>query len=567
MKKRIISILLSVGLIVGTWDMAALAKETQPLQETTTEGKEVDAGNEAEKALTAQAAYAQFNTANMYAIANYGIKQKTGSYMLLKVPSNKNGRVMPMIISPADHSTGELYTLAKVGNWYTVTPKCAGSWRLNVEGEQSKTDTDVGLWTNTNHSTQGWYFEPAAGVVDGYIIRSANDPTCVLDVRGTTTGKGVKVKKYEPDNPCQIWIVRAYAASITLNKTSATLDIGKTVTLSANKKPVDMPVTYTSSAAKVATVNSKGVVTAKAAGTATITAKCCGKTATCKITVRKSTLAVSSKISKTKKKKKKKNGVSGTVSSNKKITKITAQIIGKSNKKTYYSKTVKPNKTSYKLTGTVDKAMKFDKLGKGAYIFRVTAWDAAGSKVSKDIGCTVNEKAIAVKKTKLEQQIVNTDKKAKKIANQNSFNGYCGAYVYYELRARGIYTGKNSAYEKGVNGNQWYKLLSNKKYTKSTGKYKVRKYGGKKSLDKLSNSGKNTVYNVVVSYKNGSGSGRPYGHVVFIHAIKGGKVYFSESYDMFGVKEGDAIVVSYSKFKKTYNNLYTEPLGAVVFQK
>ncbi len=393
MKKRIISMLLAVGLIVGTWDMAALAKETQPLQETAAEGKEVDAGSEAEKALTAQAAYAQFNTANMYAIANYGIKQKTGSYMLLKVPSNKNGRVMPMIISPADHSTGELYTLAKVGNWYTVTPKCAGSWRLNVEGEQSKTDTDVGLWTNTNHSTQGWYFEPAAGVVDGYIIRSANDPTCVLDVRGTTTGKGVKVKKYEPDNPCQIWIVRAYAASITLNKTSATLDIGKTVTLSANKKPVDMPVTYTSSAAKVATVNSKGVVTAKAAGTATITAKCCGKTAICKITVRKSTLAVSSKISKTKITKGSKNGVSGTVSSNKKITKITAQIIGKSNKKTYYSKTVKPNKTSYKLTGTVDKAMKFDKLGKGAYIFRVTAWDAAGSKVSKDIGCTVNEKA------------------------------------------------------------------------------------------------------------------------------------------------------------------------------
>ena len=130
MKKRIISILLSVGLIVGTWDMAALAKETQPLQETTTEGKEVDAGNEAEKALTAQAAYAQFNTANMYAIANYGIKQKTGSYMLLKVPSNKNGRVMPMIISPADHSTGELYTLAKVGNWYTVTPKCAMNRRI-----------------------------------------------------------------------------------------------------------------------------------------------------------------------------------------------------------------------------------------------------------------------------------------------------------------------------------------------------------------------------------------------------------------------------------------------------
>lgn len=233
MKKRIISIVLAIGMLVGTWDMTALAKEAQP-----------------EKAMTTQAAYAQFNTSNMYAIANYGIKVQKKSDMLLKVPNNKNGRVNPMIISPADHSTGELYTLAKVGKWYTVTPKCAGSWRLNVEGEKSNTNTDVGLWTNTNHSTQGWYFEPVSGVTDGYIIRSANDPSCVLDVRGTTTGKGVKIKKYEANNLCQIWIVRAYSASISLNKTSATLDIGKTVTLSANKKPVDMSVTYSSSSTK-----------------------------------------------------------------------------------------------------------------------------------------------------------------------------------------------------------------------------------------------------------------------------------------------------------------------------
>lgn len=270
MKKRVISIVLVMIMLAGVWDMTALAKE--PLSE---------------KPMTAQAAYAQFNTSQMYAIANYGIKKQKKSDMLLKVPNNKNGRVRPMIISPADHSTGELFTFAKVGKWYTVTPKCAGSWRLNVEGEKSNTNMDVGLWTNTNHSTQGWYFEPAGGVKDGYIIRSANNPACVLDVRGTTTGKGVKIKKYEANNPCQIWIVRAYAPSISLNKTSATLDIGKTVALSASRRPVNMPVTYSSSAAKVATVNSKGVVTAKMAGTAKIYAKCCGKTAICTVTVRK----------------------------------------------------------------------------------------------------------------------------------------------------------------------------------------------------------------------------------------------------------------------------------------
>lgn len=208
MKKRIISMVLAIGMLVGAWDTAALAKETQT-----------------EKTMTAQAAYAQLNTSNMYSITNYGIKKQKKTDMLLKVPNNKNGRVNPMIISPADHSTGELFTLAKVGKWYTVTPKCAGSWRLNVEGEKSNTNTDVGLWTNTNHSTQGWYFEPVSGVTNGYIIRSANNTSCVLDVRGTTKGKGVKIKKYEANNPCQIWLVRAYTPSISLNKTSATLEI------------------------------------------------------------------------------------------------------------------------------------------------------------------------------------------------------------------------------------------------------------------------------------------------------------------------------------------------------
>lgn len=392
MKKKIISIIIAIGLLAGTWDMAVLAQDLSrnDAAEVTESEEKIDLSTE----LSPQAVtYAQFNTSNMYAIANYGIKKLQNKDMLLKVPGNKNGRVMPMIISPADHSTGELFGFSKVSNWYTLTPKCAGSWRLNVEGEKAATNVDVGLWTNTNHSTQGWYFEPVSGIADGYIIRSANNPECVLDIRGTSTGTGVKVKKYESDNLHQIWIVRAYAASISLNKTAATMDIGKTLALTANRRPVNAGISYSSNNTKVATVSSNGLVTAKAAGTAVIYAKCYGKTASCQITVRKSTLSIGSSIKKTTITKGSKNGVSGTVSSNKKITKITAQIIGKSNKKTYYSKTVKPNKTSYKLTGTIDNAMKFDKLGKGVYIFRVTAWDTAGNKVVKDIGCTVNEKA------------------------------------------------------------------------------------------------------------------------------------------------------------------------------
>lgn len=80
---------------------------------------------------------------------------------------------------------------------------------------------------------------------------------------------------------------------INLNKTSANLFIGGTVTLSVSysspSDAVDKTVSWSSSNTSVATVNaSTGVVTAVAAGTATITATAndgSGTTATCSVTV------------------------------------------------------------------------------------------------------------------------------------------------------------------------------------------------------------------------------------------------------------------------------------------
>lgn len=77
--------------------------------------------------------------------------------------------------------------------------------------------------------------------------------------------------------------------SIKLNKTKVTLAKGKKVTLKATvatSNATDKNVTFTSSNTKVATVNAKGVVTAKKAGKATITAKAGIKKATCKIVVK-----------------------------------------------------------------------------------------------------------------------------------------------------------------------------------------------------------------------------------------------------------------------------------------
>ena len=77
--------------------------------------------------------------------------------------------------------------------------------------------------------------------------------------------------------------------SVALNKTTLTLDTGKTSNLKATVYPSNASnkkCTWSSSNTSVATVDKNGKVTAKKAGTATITVKTSnGKTANCKVTV------------------------------------------------------------------------------------------------------------------------------------------------------------------------------------------------------------------------------------------------------------------------------------------
>lgn len=83
--------------------------------------------------------------------------------------------------------------------------------------------------------------------------------------------------------------------SVQLNKTSLTLGAGEITTLTATATPSNSSSTYiwSSSNTNVATVNSNGKITAKSAGTATITVKINnGKIATCKVTVKSAPTSV-----------------------------------------------------------------------------------------------------------------------------------------------------------------------------------------------------------------------------------------------------------------------------------
>ena len=110
-------------------------------------------------------------------------------------------------------------------------------------------------------------------------------------------GSGVKATcKITVKNP----VVKV--TKVTLNKTTATLAPKETLTLKATVTPTNATnkaVTWKSSNTKIATVSSSGKVTAKAAGTVTITCRTkdgSGKKATCKITVYTNTEAYVARI-------------------------------------------------------------------------------------------------------------------------------------------------------------------------------------------------------------------------------------------------------------------------------
>lgn len=75
------------------------------------------------------------------------------------------------------------------------------------------------------------------------------------------------------------------ASKVKINKTKATVYVGKTEALKISG--TSKTVKWSTSNKNIATVNSKGKVTAKKAGNATITAKVSGKSYKCKVTVKK----------------------------------------------------------------------------------------------------------------------------------------------------------------------------------------------------------------------------------------------------------------------------------------
>ena len=131
--------------------------------------------------------------------------------------------------------------------------------------------------------------------------KSSNKAVITVNSKGKIVAKGVgkasvTVKTIDGKTAKCVVTIKKAPEQVTLNKTSATLGVKQTCTLTATLTPVDSATycTWSSSDTTVATVNSSGRVVAKKTGTATITVKTSnGKTAACVITVKKAPTDIS----------------------------------------------------------------------------------------------------------------------------------------------------------------------------------------------------------------------------------------------------------------------------------
>ena len=130
---------------------------------------------------------------------------------------------------------------------------------------------------------------------------SGNKEVATVDSNGKVTAKGagtanIKVTTADGKTAKFKVNVKAVPTSVNLNKTSLIMGLGESFNLKATVPDVTEPgeITFTSNKKNIVSVNKNGKLTTKAVGTAIITATTYnGKTATCRVTVKKAPTSIS----------------------------------------------------------------------------------------------------------------------------------------------------------------------------------------------------------------------------------------------------------------------------------
>jgi len=163
---------------------------------------------------------------------------------------------------------------------------------------------------------------------------------------------------------------------------------------------------------------------------------------------------------------------------------------------------------------------------------------------------------VATTAKELKQQITNTYRRAFRLNNSESFNGWCATLVTWQTYLLGI--DANKLYGDGKDQFDQYSSMR-----VTTGGYRVRPYPAsqytlREALDAITKHGTQDVYNILVGFqRTNTEAGRLYGHACFIHGVVDGMVYFMECYDAsIGGKywaEGTPISCSIEEFCQYYS--------------
>ena len=174
---------------------------------------------------------------------------------------NGKGKSIKYVAAPKNSKTEATYNSVKI-SWGKVNG--AEKYRVYYKSRKG--------WTRMVDTTSTSYIDKdvSSGKTYTYTVRcinsSANRFTSGYDAKGVTVTTPVKT-------------------SVKLDRTSLTLTKGKTYTLKTTVTGTNKTVSWSSSNSSVASVDKNGKVTAKTKGTATITAKVDGVSASCKVTV------------------------------------------------------------------------------------------------------------------------------------------------------------------------------------------------------------------------------------------------------------------------------------------
>ena len=176
-------------------------------------------------------------------------------------------------------------TAAKSINLYALTSNSTwteSSLTWNTLGTVSPTlqasaNVGGGAWSSFNitNLVKGWK-SSSYNINCGFILQSSNE---------SVAGNFFSSEAAESNWPYLVLNYTDIVSSITLSSTSVSIAEGGTKTLVATTNPIGQTVTWSTSNSAVATVSSSGVVTAKNAGTATITARIVDSSGTIKSAV------------------------------------------------------------------------------------------------------------------------------------------------------------------------------------------------------------------------------------------------------------------------------------------